>query len=115
MNDAPGLPKPINSLEEKVPVMPLVTVSMPAFNSERYIAEAIESVLAQTYTNYELIIVDDGSTDGTREVINRYKDPRIIKIFWKRVALISVALTTGLSIKALALSNLPNRDIQTRI
>lgn len=81
MNDATGLSKPINSLEEKLPVMPLVTVSMPAFNSERYIAEAIESVLAQTYINYELIIVDDGSTDGTREVINRYEDSRIIKIF----------------------------------
>ena len=38
--------------------LPLVSVSMPVFNSERYIAEAIESILAQTYTNFELIIVD---------------------------------------------------------
>ena len=81
MNDISGLVKPIHLSEEKLPVMPLVTISMPAFNSERYIAEAIESVLAQTYTNFELIIVDDGSTDGTREIINRYQDPRIIKIF----------------------------------
>ena len=81
MNDISGLVKPIYLPEEKLPVMPLVTISMPAFNSERYIAEAIESVLAQTYTNFELIIVDDGSTDGTREIINRYQDVRIIKIF----------------------------------
>jgi len=81
MNDTSGLVKPIHLPEEKLPVMPLVTISMPAFNSERYIAEAIESVLAQTYTNFELIIVDDGSTDGTREIINRYQDARIIKIF----------------------------------
>lgn len=61
--------------------MPLVTVSMPAFNSERYIAEAIESILAQTYQNFELIIVDDGSTDRTREIIESYTDPRIIKVY----------------------------------
>jgi hypothetical protein len=81
MNDISGVVKPINLPEEKLPVMPLVTISMPAFNSERYIAEAIESVLAQTYTNFELIIVDDGSTDETREIINRYQDARIVKIF----------------------------------
>ena len=50
---------------------PLVSVSMPAFNTEKYISEAIESVLSQTYTNFELIIVDDGSTDKTRDIINR--------------------------------------------
>jgi glycosyltransferase involved in cell wall biosynthesis len=61
--------------------MPLVTVSMAAYNSEIYIAEAIESILAQTYQNFEFIIVDDGSTDGTRAAIDRFTDPRIIKIF----------------------------------
>jgi glycosyltransferase involved in cell wall biosynthesis len=61
--------------------LPLVSVSMPVFNSERYIAEAIESILSQTYTNFELIIVDDGSSDRTREIIDRFTDPRIIKIY----------------------------------
>lgn len=70
-----------SSTDSEVDHLPLVTVSMPAFNAEKYIAEAIESVLHQTYKNFELIIVDDGSTDGTREIINRYNDPRIIKIF----------------------------------
>lgn len=63
---------------------PLVSVSMPAFNSERYIAEAIESILAQTYQNFELIIVDDGSTDRTREIIESFTDPRIIKVYSDR-------------------------------
>ena len=63
---------------------PLVTVSMPAFNSERYIAEAIESILAQTYQNFELIIIDDGSTDRTREIIESFTDHRIIKIYSDR-------------------------------
>lgn len=52
--------------------MELVSVIMPAFNSERYIAESIESVLAQTYENWELIIVDDGSTDDTGLIAKHY-------------------------------------------
>lgn len=56
----------------------LVTVIMPAYNVERYIGEAIESVLKQTYSNFELIIVDDGSTDATKKIISSYiKDPRV--------------------------------------
>lgn len=61
--------------------LPLVTVSMPAFNSERYIAEAIESVLSQTYSNFELVIFDDGSTDRTREIIDRFTDSRIVRLY----------------------------------
>lgn len=56
---------------------PLVSIMMPAYNAGKYIGRAIESVLAQTYDNWELIIVDDGSTDNTYEVASRYKDPRI--------------------------------------
>lgn len=65
------------------PNLPLVSVSMPAFNAEHYIAEAIESMLAQSYKNFELIVCDDGSSDNTRDIINRYDDPRIVKIFSK--------------------------------
>ena len=61
--------------------LPLVSVSMPVFNAERYIAEAIESILAQTYTNFELIIVDDGSSGRTREIIDQFTDERIIKVY----------------------------------
>lgn len=61
---------------------PLVTVSMPAFNSERYLKEAIQSILEQTYTNFELLILDDGSTDGTRKIIESFADPRIIPILF---------------------------------
>jgi glycosyltransferase involved in cell wall biosynthesis len=61
--------------------MPLVSVSMRVCNWERYIAEAIESILAQTYTNFEFIIVDDGSSDRTREIIDQFTDKRIIKVY----------------------------------
>ena len=60
--------------------IPLVSVLMPAYNSELYIAEAIQSILNQTYQNIELIIFDDGSSDKTRQVIEGFTDSRIIKI-----------------------------------
>ena len=57
--------------------MELVSIIMPAYNCGRFIGEAIESVLAQTYTVWELLIVDDCSTDNTAEIITSYKDERI--------------------------------------
>ncbi|MCW5899077.1 MAG: glycosyltransferase [Flavobacteriales bacterium] len=56
---------------------PLISIIMPAYNAGRYISEAIASVLAQDTSDWELIIVNDGSTDDTREAIARYTDLRI--------------------------------------
>jgi glycosyltransferase involved in cell wall biosynthesis len=57
--------------------MKLVSVLLPCFNSEPFIGEAIESILNQTYSNFELIILDDGSTDNTKSIIQVFKDSRI--------------------------------------
>lgn len=59
-------------------VDPSVTIITPTFNHERFIADCIESVLRQTYQDWEMIIIDDGSNDGTRDIIQRYNDSRII-------------------------------------
>jgi len=56
---------------------PLVTVVMPAYNAERWIAGAIASVMGQTLSNWELIVVNDGSTDGTEAVVGRCCDRRL--------------------------------------
>jgi Glycosyltransferases involved in cell wall biogenesis len=59
--------------------MPKVSVVLTSYNHEKYIKEAIDSVLNQTYTDFELIIWDDASTDNSWNIINCYNDKRIIK------------------------------------
>ncbi len=56
---------------------PIVTVLMPVYNAEKYLAEAIDSILNQTFTNYELLIINDGSTDKSEEINLKYSDKRI--------------------------------------
>ena len=56
----------------------LVSIIMPSYNTARFISKTIESVLEQTYKNWELLIVDDCSTDNTDEIVSKYDDDRII-------------------------------------
>ncbi len=58
--------------------VPAVSVVLPAYNCEKYIAKAIESVLHQTFIDFEFIIINDGSADRTEEVIKSFSDPRIL-------------------------------------
>jgi glycosyltransferase involved in cell wall biosynthesis len=54
---------------------PQITVLMPVYNGERFLAAAIESILRQSFRDYELLVVDDGSTDGSARIAGAYDDP----------------------------------------
>lgn len=79
---------------------PRVSVLMPAYNSEKYIGEAIESILNQTFTDFEFIIINDGSTDNTPKIIKEYakKDKRIKFIDNKTNKGIVAVLNQGLDL-----------------
>ncbi len=78
--------------------MPKISVVMPAYNSEKYIAEAIESILNQTFTDFEFIIINDGSTDKTEEIILSYNDERIVYLKNEKNMGIVYTLNRGLDI-----------------
>lgn len=84
----------------------LVSIIMPAYNAEQYIAEAIESVLKQTYTNWELIIVNDCSTDATEQFAKKYQEQD------KRIKLHSLPENKGVAnARNIALQNAVGRYI----
>lgn len=81
-------------------IIPVISVLMPVYNSEKYLAEAIESVLNQSYTNFEFLIFDDGSTDSSKDIIKEYskKDSRIKSFFFKENQGYVIHLNQGLEI-----------------
>ena len=70
---------------------------MPVYNAARYVRAAVDSILAQTYRDFEFLIVDDGSTDGSREILGSYTDPRMRIVPMARNVGLSNALNAGLS------------------
>ncbi|GAA4338315.1 glycosyltransferase family 2 protein [Flaviaesturariibacter amylovorans] len=79
------------------PHEPKITVLMPAYNVARYIADAVRSVLAQTFTDFELLVIDDGSTDNTASVVRTFADPRI-RLVRQANSGVAGALNTGLEL-----------------
>lgn len=78
--------------------MPVVSVIMPSYNHEKFISEGVESVLGQTFKNFELIIIDDQSTDGSQQIIEEFaqKDNRIKKIFHQKNLGIAKTINEGM-------------------
>ena len=73
----------------------LVSVVIPIYNCEKYVKKAIDSVLAQTHINLEIIVVDDGSLDGSREIVNRIKDNRL-RVVERKNGGLAAARNTGI-------------------
>lgn len=83
-------------MQAKAVSTPIVSVIMPAFNSETFIEESVRSVLAQTFTDFELLIIDDGSTDGTATRLAQIHDPRLKVIHHESNRGVSAAGNTGI-------------------
>lgn len=77
---------------------PLISVIMPVYNGERFLKQAIDSILAQTFPNFELIIINDGSTDSTESIILAYKDRRIRYVKNERNLRLIKTLNKGLKL-----------------
>jgi len=77
-------------------MIPKVTVLMPVYNCRKYIEESVNSILNQTFTDFEFLIIDDCSTDGTREYLQALKDPRIRIITKTKNSGITSSLNMGL-------------------
>src|SRR6478736_2185706 len=82
--------------EEGEAVAPAVSIVIPAYNYAHYLPETIASVLAQSFARFELLVVDDGSTDNTKAVVQALKDPRI-RYVWQPNRGLSAARNTGIA------------------
>lgn len=77
---------------------PKVTVVMPVFNGEKYLRAAVDSILNQTFTDFELLVIDDGSTDSSAAIISAYHDRRVKLIQFSKNMGISAALNSGIEL-----------------
>lgn len=77
---------------------PRISVLLPVYNGQRYIRAAIDSVLSQTYRDFELLVIDDGSTDSTGRIVNSFDDSRIRLVKNKKRLKLSGALNRGLDL-----------------
>jgi glycosyltransferase involved in cell wall biosynthesis len=94
-----------------------ISVIIPTYNYGRFIAEAVESVRAQTFTNTEIIVVDDESTDDTLAVLERIKDPRLKVVKLKRSG-VGAAQNTGMRMatgKYIAFLDADDRWLPTKL
>lgn len=80
--------------------MPKISVIMPVYNAEKYLREAIDSILDQTLSDFEFIIIDDGSSDSSPEIIRSYDDPRIRFYQNERNMGVAATLNRGLDLAA---------------
>lgn len=76
---------------------PKVSVLLPTYNAANHISKAINSILGQSFTDFELIVINDGSTDNTGEILNKFSDPRIIILNQENLGL-PRALNNGIAV-----------------
>lgn len=96
-------------------ISPLVSVLLSTHNQEKYLKEAIESILKQTYQNLEFLVVNDDSTDSTRSILQKYNDKRLIVIANKKKLGLTKSLNRALRLsKGKYIARMDGDDISTR-
>src|ERR1700744_353025 len=85
-----------SSFTRQTEMTPSISIIMPVWNGEKFLANAVDSLLAQTFKDFELLVVDDGSTDRTPDILRGYTDPRL-RVLRLDHAGIVVALNHGLA------------------
>lgn len=94
---------------------PKISVIMPVYNGEKYLRQAINSILSQTFTDYELIIINDGSTDASEQIILSYEDARIRYIKNERNLKLIKTLNRGVALaKGIYISRMDADDIAVK-
>jgi glycosyltransferase involved in cell wall biosynthesis len=84
-------------IEDDMPGKPAVSVLLPTWNTLRFLPAAVESILAQEFADFELIVVDDGSTDGTADYLDALRDPRLRVLRMQSHVGVTAALNHGLA------------------
>lgn len=77
---------------------PLISIIVPAYNVEKYIKACLDSIIIQTYSNFEVIVINDGSTDQTEKILNEYESNPKIRIFSQKNGGLSAARNQGLKL-----------------
>jgi glycosyltransferase involved in cell wall biosynthesis len=78
-------------------LIPKVSVIMPIYNAQKFLDEAIQSILKQTFKDFELLLINDGSTDGSEEIIEKYRNDNRVRIFHKKNEGVTKTLNFGLA------------------
>ena len=73
-----------------------ISVIVPVYNKKEYVAQCIDSILSQSYRNLELLLIDDGSTDGSSAVCDKYADGERVRVFHQKNGGPTAAVMTGL-------------------
>ena len=90
---------------------PEISVILPVYNAAAYLEESIQSILHQSFPNFELIIINDGSTDGSQAIIEKFKDPRIIHVVQANIGL-AATLNRGIGMaRAEIIARQDNDDV----
>lgn len=95
-------------------ITPVVSILMPVYNTSRYLREAVDSILSQTFSDFELIVLNDCSPDNAEEILDEYKDPRIVRYLGKENVGLANVLNIGmLMAKGKYIARMDSDDLST--